>query len=236
MEHDPEEIWQTSLATCLQALKGARLAPQDVSAIGITNQRETTIIWDRQTGVPVYRAIVWQDRRTSEFCNQLREAGHSELVTGKTGLLIAPYFSATKINWILENVNGARQQAESGRLAFGTVDSFLLWRLTGGRVHATDATNAARTMIFNIHDNCWDQELLDLFQIPASLLPEVHDCSSEFGQTDSAVLGAPIPEEQLSGRFQRSEISYRNCRTSFNPHRKKLSIVTHPAGAYQDEL
>ncbi len=202
VEHDPEEIWQTTLATCLRALKEARLAPRDVSAIGITNQRETAIIWDRETGVPVYRAIVWQDRRTSDYCNRLRNAGHSELVTRKTGLLIDPYFSATKIHWILENVNGAKQQAASGRLAFGTVDSFLLWRLTGGRVHATDATNAARTMIFNIHKNCWDQELLDLFEIPASLLPEVHDCSSEFGLTESALLGAPIPVCGIAGDQQ----------------------------------
>ena len=202
VEHDPEEIWESSLATCKQAIAEAGISGSDVAAIGITNQRETTIIWDRATGEPVYRAIVWQDRRTSEYCTRLRDGGHTDLVTGKTGLLIDPYFSATKINWILENVDGVRQRAENGELAFGTVDCFLLYRLTGGRVHATDATNAARTMIFNIHDNCWDDELLELFQIPSSLLPEVFDCSADFGLTDSAVLGGEIPVCGIAGDQQ----------------------------------
>ncbi|RZW17794.1 MAG: glycerol kinase, partial [Desulfobulbaceae bacterium] len=178
VEHDPEEIWKSSLETCRLALSKSGLSGRDIAAIGITNQRETTILWDRATGEPVYRAIVWQDRRTSEYCNALSEAGHGELIAAKTGLLIDPYFSATKIHWILDNVDGVREKAERGALAFGTVDSFLLWRLTGGRVHATDATNAARTMLFNIHDNCWDNELLEIFQIPASLLPEVCDSSA----------------------------------------------------------
>ncbi|MBL0381021.1 MAG: hypothetical protein JKP90_15440 [Desulfofustis sp. PB-SRB1] len=185
VEHEPEDIWKSSLETCRQALSKSSLSGRDIAAIGITNQRETTILWDRATGEPVYRAIVWQDRRTSEYCNELREGGHGELVTAKTGLLIDPYFSATKIQWILENVAGAREKAEKGALAFGTVDSFLLWRMTGGRVHATDATNAARTMLFNIHDNCWDDELLEVLQIPSSLLPDVYDSSAEFGMTDA---------------------------------------------------
>jgi len=202
VEHDPEEIWKSSLQTCRQALSKSGLNSVDIAAIGITNQRETTLLWDRTTGEAVYRAIVWQDRRTAEYCNKLREAGHGELVTAKTGLLIDPYFSATKINWILENVEGAREKAEKGALAFGTVDSFLLWRLTNGRVHATDATNAARTMLFNIHDNCWDKELLELFQIPASLLPGVYDCAAEFGQTDAEMFGTPISVCGIAGDQQ----------------------------------
>jgi len=202
VEHDPEEIWQTSINTCRQALKKAGLSAADIGAIGITNQRETTIIWDRETGKPIYRAIVWQDRRTSEFCTELKKNGHDKVVTDKTGLLIDPYFSGTKIRWILDNVEGAVQQAEAGKLAFGTVDSFLLWHLTGGKVHATDATNAARTMIFNIHDNCWDQELLDLLKIPASLLPEVRDCAAEFGMTSPDILGGQVPVCGIAGDQQ----------------------------------
>jgi glycerol kinase len=202
VEHDPEEIWKSSLETCRQALSKSSLSGRDIAAIGITNQRETTILWDRATGEPVYRAIVWQDRRTSEYCNELREGGHGELVTAKTGLLIDPYFSATKIQWILENVAGAREKAEKGALAFGTVDSFLLWRLTGGRVHATDATNAARTMLFNIHDNCWDDELLEVLQIPSSVLPDVYDSSAEFGMTDAEMFGVPVPVCGIAGDQQ----------------------------------
>jgi len=202
VEHDPEAIWQTSIDTCRLAIEKAGISTQDIATIGITNQRETTIIWDRETGQPVYRAIVWQDRRTSAYCRELRSSGLGELVTSKTGLLIDPYFSATKIGWILENVSGIREQAEAGKLAFGTVDSFLLWRLTGGKVHATDATNAARTMIFNIHDNCWDQELLNLFNIPASMLPQVHDCSAEFGMTDQDILGTAVPICGVAGDQQ----------------------------------
>lgn len=202
VEHDPEEIWQSTINTCRQALAKAGITAADIGAIGITNQRETTIIWDRETGKPIYRAIVWQDRRTSEFCTELKKNGHDTVVTDKTGLLIDPYFSGTKIRWILDNVEGAGQQAEAGKLAFGTVDSFLLWHLTGGKVHATDATNAARTMIFNIHDNCWDQELLDLLKIPASLLPEVRDCAAEFGMTIPDVLGDSIPVCGIAGDQQ----------------------------------
>ena len=202
VEHDPEEILQTSVNTCKQALANADLTAADIGAIGITNQRETTIIWDRETGKSIYRAIVWQDRRTSEFCGELKKNGLDELVTDKTGLLIDPYFSGTKIRWILDNVEGAGQQAEAGKLAFGTVDSFLLWHLTGGKVHATDATNAARTMLFNIHENCWDQELLNLLKVPASLLPEVHDCAADFGMTSPDILGGRVPVCGIAGDQQ----------------------------------
>ncbi len=202
VEHDPEDIWQTTLATCRQALKTAGLTPEQISTIGITNQRETTILWDRDSGIPVYNAIVWQDRRTSEFCNQLRTEDNNKLVADKTGLLIDPYFSGTKIRWILDNVGGAREKAEAGNLAFGTVDSFLLWRLSGGTVHATDATNAARTMIYDIHRNCWDDELCKLLDIPQSLLPEVKDCSADFGTTSTDIFGSPISINGIAGDQQ----------------------------------
>ncbi len=202
VEHDPEDIWQTTLTTCRQALKKANLTSEQISSIGITNQRETTILWDRDSGAPVYNAIVWQDRRTSEFCNELRTADNSKRVSDKTGLLIDPYFSGTKIRWILDNVEGAREKAEAGRLAFGTVDSFLLWRLTGGGVHATDASNAARTMIYDIHRNCWDDQLCELLAVPQSLLPEVKDCSADFGTTSPAIFGSPISINGIAGDQQ----------------------------------
>lgn len=202
VEHDPEEIWGSTLATCRIALEKARLMAADITAIGITNQRETTIIWDRESGKPVYKAIVWQDRRTSEYCNELRAAGYNPLITEKTGLLLDSYFSGTKIKWLLDHVPGAREKAVAGKLAFGTIDSFLLWRLTGGKVHATDATNASRTMLFNIHDNCWDQELLALLNLPAALLPEVRDSSADFGTTDPALFGAAIPIGGIAGDQQ----------------------------------
>ncbi len=202
VEHDPEEIWQSTVSTCNEALERAGITAAELGAIGITNQRETTIVWDRETGRPVHRAIVWQDRRTSPFCAALREKGYERVVTGKTGLLIDPYFSATKINWILAHVEGARQRAEDGRLAFGTVDSFLLWRLTNGAVHATDATNAARTMLFNIHDHRWDTELLELFDIPAFMLPEVYDSSADFGITGSDIFGHAVPVCGIAGDQQ----------------------------------
>lgn len=186
VEHDPADIWW-SVQSTIDALMAEKLGDDDtVVAVGITNQRETTIIWDRQTGEPVYNAIVWQDRRTAEYCRSLKAASHEPAVNSKTGLLIDPYFSATKIRWILENVPGTRERAQLGELAFGTVDSFLLWKLTGGRVHRTDATNASRTLLFNIHTQQWDQELLELFDIPASLLPEVMDSSDDFGQISVA--------------------------------------------------
>jgi len=202
VEHDPEDIWATTLATCRKALEKSSLNAADIAAAGITNQRETTLIWDRETSEPIHRAIVWQDRRTAQKCVELEEAGHGKLITSKTGLLIDAYFSATKINWLLDHVDGARARAEAGKLAFGTVDTFLLWRLSGGAVHATDATNASRTMLYNIHDNCWDSELLDLLEIPASLLPEVKDSSADFGYIEPSLLGGPIALRGVAGDQQ----------------------------------
>jgi glycerol kinase len=184
VEHDPEEIWASVLGTVRAAMDKAGLTARDVAAIGITNQRETVLVWDRTTGKPIHNAIVWQDRRTAPICAELRAAGHEPGITQKTGLLLDPYFSATKIAWLLDNVSGARSAAEAGRLAFGTVDSFLLWRLTSGRVHATDATNAARTLLLDIHDAAWDPALAALFRVPMALLPEVRDCAGDFGTTD----------------------------------------------------
>jgi len=202
VEHDPEDIWQTTLETCRQAMESARLIAGDIAAIGITNQRETTIIWNRKTGKPVYNAIVWQDRRTAQFCDQLKRTGAENTIIEKTGLLLDPYFSASKIAWILDNVTGARNAAENGDLLFGTVDCFLLWRLTAGKVHATDATNASRTMLYNIRTGNWDNELLDLFNIPASMLPEVKDSAADFGRTDANLLGGEIPICGIAGDQQ----------------------------------
>lgn len=202
VEHDPEDIWQSVRDTCRQALEQEGLAASDVAAIGITNQRETTLVWDRQTGVPVYNAIVWQDRRTSELCREMTDAGHTDFIRERTGLLIDPYFSATKLKWLLDNIEGVRERAERGELAFGTVDSFLLWRLTGGNVHATDATNASRTALFNIHEQRWDEQLLELFGIPASLLPEVRDSSDDFGVAEPGILGGEIAITGVAGDQQ----------------------------------
>ncbi len=206
VEHDPEEIWSTTLEVCREAIARARQDARDIAAIGITNQRETTLVWDRETGRPVYNAIVWQDRRTSGFCAQLREAGREEQVRATTGLLLDPYFSATKIRWILEHVEGARQLAEQGRLAFGTSDCFLIWRLTGGRVHATDATNASRTLLYDIHRQRWDPQLLDLFQIPESMLPEVKDSAADYGLTRTDVTGIALPISGVAGDQQAATI------------------------------
>src|SRR5690606_21805054 len=202
VEHDPEDIWQSVVSVVRNALQQAGLAATDICGIGITNQRETTLVWNAETGQAIYPAIVWQDRRTAAYCDQLREQGHEALISERTGLLIAPYFSATKLRWILDQVPGARQQAEQGQLRFGTVDSFLLWRLTGGRVHRTDATNASRTLLFNIHTQQWDQQLLELMDIPASLLPEVLDNTADFGHTDPSLFGAPIPVAAMAGDQQ----------------------------------
>jgi glycerol kinase len=199
VEHDPEDIWRDTLATAREALEKAGTP---VAGIGITNQRETVVVWDRATGQPIHRAIVWQDRRTAADCARLRQEGAEPLVQARTGLLLDPYFSATKLAWILDHVGDARARAERGELAFGTIDSFLLWRLTGGRVHATDATNASRTLLFDIHRQCWDEELLRLFRIPAALLPAVHDNSHIFGETDPALFGAPIPIAGMAGDQQ----------------------------------
>lgn len=206
VEHDPEDIWQSVLSVCQQALKQAEAAGGTIAGIGITNQRETTLIWDRQTGKPLYNAIVWQDRRTADYCAALKSAGHDEQIAERTGLLLDPYFSATKLRWILDHVDGARARAEKGELAFGTIDSFLLWRLTDGAVHATDATNASRTMLFNIHSQKWDNTLLDLFEIPPSLLPEVKDCIADFGSTVPKLFGRAIPIGGIAGDQQAAAI------------------------------
>lgn len=202
VEHDPEDIWQSVLSVIREALSKANLSAADISAVGITNQRETTVLWDATTGEAVHPAIVWQDRRTAAFCDQLREAGHEPLINERTGLLIDPYFSATKLRWLLDNVAGARHRAERGELRFGTVDSFLLWRLTGGKVHRTDATNASRTLLFNIHTQQWDEQLLELLDIPASLLPEVLDTAADFGHTEASLLGASMPITAMAGDQQ----------------------------------
>ncbi len=202
VEHDPEEIWASQISVAVEALSRGHCRPSDVAALGITNQRETTIVWDRTTGVPVYPAIVWQDRRTADICQRLRDQGLEEAVGRKTGLLIDAYFSATKILWILENVDGARARAEAGELAFGTVDTWLIWNLTNGQVHATDATNASRTMLFNIQDGCWDQELLDALQIPASLLPEVRPSSGEYARVSTTLALGGIPITGVAGDQQ----------------------------------
>ena len=202
VEHDPEEIWRGALATMRGALRRAGAAASELAGIGIANQRETAVLWERATGKPVHNAIVWQDRRTAEHCARLRAGGHEALITERAGLLADPYFSATKLSWLLDNVPDARARAERGELAFGTVDSFLLWRLTGGRVHATDATNAARTALFDIRAGRWDPDLLRLFNIPEAVLPAVRDCAAEFGETVPEVLGAPVPVRGMAGDQQ----------------------------------
>ena len=199
VEHDPEEIWQSTLAVTKEACARAEELGDGVSAIGITNQRETTVVWDKLTGEPIYNAIVWQDRRTSDFCQRLKESGVEEMVAEKTGLLLDPYFSASKINWILNHVDNAQGRAAKGELLFGTIDSFLIWRLTGGKVHATDATNASRTMLFNIHEQEWDQELLGLFDIPIGMLAEVKDSADDFGVCSTDVLPGNLPIAGVAG-------------------------------------
>jgi glycerol kinase len=206
VEHEPEDIWETVLSTAREALAKAGLGAGEIAGIGITNQRETTLIWDRRTGRAIHRAIVWQDRRTAETCARLVAAGHEELVASRTGLRIDPYFSGTKIAWLLDNVPGARRRAEAGELAFGTVDSFLLWRLTGGAVHATDATNAARSMLFDIGRGVWDKDLLALLDIPEAILPEVRDCATHFGDTAPELFGGPIPVRGIAGDQQAATI------------------------------
>ena len=201
VEHDPEEIWSTQAGVALEAITKAGLESSDIEAIGITNQRETTIVWDRRTGKPVYNAIVWQDRRTSDYCDILKKEGYSKTISDKTGLIIDAYFSATKIRWILENVTGARKQAEDGHLAFGTVDSWLLWNLTRGKVHVTDVSNASRTMLFNIHSLEWDDELLSIFNIPSCMLPEVKSSSEVFGKT-AGMFATPVPVAGIAGDQQ----------------------------------
>ncbi|MBC2581100.1 glycerol kinase GlpK [Clostridium sp. DJ247] len=193
VEHDPMEIWATQFGVAAEALFKANLKAEDIAAIGITNQRETTLVWDRRTGLPIYNAIVWQCRRTSEYCDELKEKGIDKIVKEKTGLILDAYFSATKIKWILDNVPGARKEADKGNLVFGNVDTWIIWNLTKGRVHVTDYTNASRTMLFNIHELKWDKELLDILNIPESMLPEVKPSSCVYGETDEALFGIPIP-------------------------------------------
>jgi glycerol kinase len=202
VEQDPEDIWRDALATARQVLAQSGVDAGQVAGIGIANQRETVVLWDRVSGEPVYKAIVWQDRRTASLCASLKAAGHEASVRAKTGLLLDPYFSATKLAWILDHVEGARERAEKGELAFGTVDCFLLWRLTGGKVHATDVTNAGRTLLYDIRAQRWDEELCALFNVPMALLPQVHDNSYIYGMTDPELLGAAIPVAGMAGDQQ----------------------------------
>ena len=202
VEHNPKEIWSSQSGVMAEAIASKGLNAADIAAIGITNQRETTIVWDAETGEPVYNAIVWQDRRTSSFCDSLKIAGKTDFIRKKTGLIIDAYFSGTKIRWILENVPGARDKANKGQLRFGTVDSWLIWNLTGGKVHVTDVTNASRTMLFNIHTLSWDKELLDLLGVPASMMPEVKSCSEVYGYTSASVLAENVPIAGIAGDQQ----------------------------------
>ena len=202
VEHDAEEIWTTTVAVCQQALNQAENDAGKVIAIGIANQRETTVVWDRASGQPIHKAIVWQDRRMADICEGLRTQGHEQTITQKTGLLLDSYFSGTKIAWILDNIEGARQRAENHELAFGTTDTFLIWRLTGGGMHVTDATNASRTLLFDIHKNQWDDELLQLLNVPQAMLPEVNDCAAHFGATTPDLFGRSIPICGVAGDQQ----------------------------------
>src|SRR5262249_5217756 len=204
VEHDPEDIWSTTLATVRAAIARAGADASDIAALGITNQRETAVVWERATSRAIHNAIVWQDRRTADSCAALRQGGHEPAITARTGLVLDPYFSATKIAWLLDHVEGARAAAQEGRLAFGTVDSFLLWRLTGGRVHATDATNAARTLLMDIHSGNWDAGLCELFGVPSALLPPIRDCADDFGTTD--LFGGPIRILGIAGDQQAATV------------------------------
>ncbi len=206
VEHDALVIWRDTLEVSREAIAKAGLSANQINAIGITNQRETVVLWDRATGKPVHRAIVWQDRRTADFCQALKDAGHENMVQARTGLLLDPYFSSTKLAWLLDHVPGARDEAAKGKLAFGTIDSFLLWHLTGGAVHATDATNASRTMLFDIHKQDWDEDLLKLLDVPRALLPEVRDCSTLFGTTPADLFGAPLPVTGIAGDQQAATV------------------------------
>lgn len=222
VEHDPEAIWESVTAVTRGAMQEAGAVAADISAIGITNQRETTLIWDRETGECVYNAIVWQDRRTAEYCQALKNDGLESTVNEKTGLRLDPYFSGTKITWILDNVDGVRERAEAGKLAFGTIDCFLLWRLTGGRVHATDATNASRTLLFNIDTQEWDDELLEMFTIPRSLLPDVRDCAADYGLAVDDCIGGEVPVSGIAGDQQAALIG----QAGFEPGMTKSTYGT----------
>lgn len=222
VEHEPDQIWSTTINMCRDVMKKKDVRAEDIASIGITNQRETTIVWNKKTGQPIYNAIVWQDRRTSDMCKSLKADGLEPMITRKTGLLLDPYFSATNIKWILDNVEGARAKAANGELLFGTVDCFLLWKLTGGKVHATDATNAARTMLYDIRHGNWDEEICRLLDVPMNMLPEVRDCASEFGATSADLLGKSIPIHGIAGDQQAATIG----QACFNPGMLKSTYGT----------
>jgi glycerol kinase len=222
VEHEPDDLLRTTLEVCRSAMKQSDVGARDIAAIGITNQRETTIVWDRATGKSIHRAIVWQDRRTGERCEQLKKEGNEKLVSSRTGLLLDPYFSGTKLAWILDHVPGARARAERGELAFGTVDCFLLWHLTGGKVHATDATNASRTLLFDIHRGQWDDDLLKLLNVPRSVLPEVRDCAADYGTTEASLFGGEIAIRGIAGDQQAATVG----QACFNPGMMKSTYGT----------
>ncbi len=222
VEHDPSDLWSTVAGSARAVIEKAGITAADIVAIGITNQRETTIVWDRKTGEPIYNAIVWQDRRTAEICAKLQSDGHGPMVTARTGLLLDPYFSGTKVKWLLDTVPGARARAERGELAFGTVDSFLIWKLTGGRVHATDATNAARTMLYNIRDGHWDTEICGLLGVPMAMLPEVRDSAADFGMTRADLFGREIPIAGVAGDQQAATVG----QACFSPGMMKSTYGT----------
>ena len=206
VEHDPKDLWATTAGTCREAIERAGISSSQIGAIGITNQRETVIVWDKETGEPIHNAIVWQDRRTAEYCQVLRDAGHAQMVKDRTGLLIDPYFSGTKLRWVLNHVEGARERAQNGELLFGTVDSFIIWKLTGGAVHATDATNAARTMMYDIRKGRWSKTICNLLEIPMEMLPEVRDCAADFGVTRADLFGKEIPICGVAGDQQAATV------------------------------
>jgi glycerol kinase len=222
VEHDPADLWSTVAATARAAIEKAGVKATDIAAIGITNQRETTLIWDRKTGQPIHPAIVWQDRRTADICAALKAAGHEASITAKTGLLLDPYFSGTKVKWLLDHVDGARARAEAGELAFGTVDTWLIWNLTGGRVHATDATNASRTLLYNIAKGGWDADICELLDVPMSLLPDVRDCAADFGMTRPDLFGREIPILGVAGDQQAATVG----QACFSPGMMKSTYGT----------
>ncbi len=222
VEHDAADLWSTVAGTARAAIERAGISARDIAAIGITNQRETTLLWDRATGQPLHRAVVWQDRRTANICNDLRQNGHEPMITARTGLLLDPYFSGTKLKWLLDTLPGARDRARRGELAFGTVDSYLIWNLTGGRAHVTDATNAARTLIYNIVKGEWDAEICDLLDIPMALLPEVKDCSADFGRTRADLFGHEIPIFGVAGDQQAATVG----QACFDPGMMKSTYGT----------
>ncbi|WP_137701224.1 glycerol kinase GlpK [Marimonas lutisalis] len=222
VEHDPADIWATTAGTCRAAIERAGITASDIAAIGITNQRETTLVWDRETGQPVCNAIVWQDRRTADMCRALKAEGHEPMITARTGLLLDPYFSGTKLRWILDNIEGARAAAGQGKLLFGTVDTFLIWKLTGGKVHATDATNAARTLLYDIRAGEWSAEICELLDIPMDMLPDVRDCAAEFGVTRADLFGREVPILGVAGDQQAASVG----QACFSPGMMKATYGT----------